>query len=37
MYSYENRIQAVELYIRTGTTIRQFGYRTKNSLKSRQV
>ena len=38
MYSYEDRIRAVELYIklgkRTGATIRQLGYPTKNSLKS---
>ena len=38
MYSYENRIRAVKLYIklgkRTGTTIRQLGYPTKNALKS---
>ena len=38
MYSYEDRIRAVELYIklgkRTGTTIRQLGYPTKNALKS---
>lgn len=38
MYSYEERIQAVKLYIklgkRTGATIRQLGYPTKNVLKS---
>ncbi len=38
MYSYEDRIRAVELYIklgkRTGTTIRQLAYPTKNALKS---
>ncbi|EJN34819.1 hypothetical protein PMI35_00386 [Pseudomonas sp. GM78] len=38
MYSYEDRIRAVKLYIklgkRTGATIRQLGYPTKNSLKS---
>lgn len=38
MYSYEDRIRAVELYIklgkRAGATIRQLGYPTKNSLKS---
>ena len=37
MYSYEDRIRAVKLYIkfgkRTGLTIRQLGYPTKNSLK----
>jgi transposase-like protein len=37
MYSYEERIRAVRLYIkygkRTGPTIRQLGYPTKNSLK----
>lgn len=37
MYSYEDRIRAVKLYIklgkRTGATIRQLGYPTKNSLK----
>ena len=37
MYSYEERIRAVKLYIkhgkRTGPTIRQLGYPTKNSLK----
>ncbi|AYM95790.1 IS3 family transposase [Acidovorax sp. 1608163] len=38
MYSYEDRIRAVTLDIklgkRTGATIRQLGYPTKNSLKS---
>ena len=38
MFSYEARIRAVKLYIklgkRTGPTIRQLGYPTKNSLKS---
>ncbi len=38
MYSYVDRIRAVKLYIklgkRTGATIRQLGYPTKNSLKS---
>jgi transposase-like protein len=38
MYSYEDRIRAVKLVIRlgkrTGATIRQLGYPTKNSLKS---
>lgn len=37
MYSYEDRIQAVELYINLGKrvrpTIRQLGYPTKNALK----
>ena len=37
MYSYEDRIRAVELYIkldkRVRSTIRQLGYPTKNSLK----
>lgn len=37
MYSYEERIRAVKLYIklgkRTGPTIRQLGYPSKNSLK----
>ena len=36
MYSYEDRIRAVKLYIklgkRLGATIRQLGYPTKNSL-----
>ena len=38
MYSYEDRIRAVKLYIkfgkRTGPTIRQLGYPTKNSLRA---
>jgi hypothetical protein len=38
MYSYEDRIRAVKLFIKLGTrneaTIRQLGYPTKNSLKS---
>ncbi|MEO6351879.1 MAG: IS3 family transposase [Burkholderiaceae bacterium] len=38
MYSYEDRIRAVRLYIklgkRTGATIRQLGYPTKNALKN---
>ena len=38
MYSYEDRIRAVKLYIKlgkhTGATIRQLGYPTKNALKS---
>jgi len=37
MYSYDDRIRAVELYIKLGkrvrSTIRQLGYPTKNSLK----
>ena len=37
MYSYDDRIRAVELYIRLGKrirpTIRQLGYPTKNALK----
>lgn len=37
MYSYEERIRAVQLYIKLGkrikATIRQLGYPTKNSLK----
>ncbi|WP_157085093.1 helix-turn-helix domain-containing protein [Hydrogenophaga palleronii] len=37
MYSYEDRIRAVELYIKLGKrvrpTIRQLGYPTKSSLK----
>ena len=36
MYSYEDRIRAVKLYIKLGkrlsSTIRQLGYPTKNSL-----
>ena len=38
MYSYEDRIRAIALYIklgkRVGATIRQVGYPTENSLKS---
>ncbi len=38
MYSYEDRIRAVKLYIklgkRTGATIRQLCYPTKNALNS---
>lgn len=38
MYSYEDRLRAVRLYIklgkRTGLTIRQLGYPTKNALKA---
>ena len=38
MYSYEDRIRAVTLYIQLGkrvaATIQQLGYPTKNSLKS---
>jgi transposase-like protein len=38
MYSYEDRMRAVRLYLklgrRIGATIRQLGYPTKNSLKS---
>ena len=38
MYSYEDRLRAVRLYIklgkRVGLTIRQLGYPTKNSLRS---
>jgi transposase-like protein len=37
MYSYEDRLRAVQLYIklgkRVGVTIRQLGYPTKNALK----
>lgn len=37
MYSYEDRIRAVELYVKLGNrvkaTIRQLGYPTKNALK----
>jgi transposase-like protein len=37
MYSYEERVRAVELYLKLGkrikATIRQLGYPTKNSLK----
>ena len=38
MYSYEDRLRAVRLYIklgkRIGLTIRQLGYPTKNALRS---
>src|SRR5262245_19851938 len=38
MYSYEDRIRAVQLYLKSGkrirATIRQLGYPTKNSLKA---
>ena len=38
MYSYEDRLRAVRLYIklgkRAGLAIRQLGYPTKNALKS---
>lgn len=38
MHSYEDRVRAVQLYIklgkRSGATIRQLGYPTKNSLKN---
>ena len=38
MYSHEDRIRAVKLYIKvgkcTGPSIRQLGYPTKNALKS---
>jgi transposase InsO family protein/transposase-like protein len=38
MYSYEDRLRAVQLYIklgkRSGLTIRQLGYPTKNALKA---
>jgi putative transposase len=38
MYSYEDRIRAVKLYVKLGmriaATIRQLGYPTKNALKS---
>ena len=38
MYSYEDRIRAVKLYLKLGrriaATIRQLGYPTKNSLLS---
>ena len=38
MYSYEDRVRAVKLYVklgkRTAATIRQLGYPTKNALKS---
>lgn len=37
MYSYEDRVRAVELYIKFGkrvrATIRQLGYPSKNALK----
>jgi putative transposase len=37
MYTYEERLKALELYVklgkRSGATIRQLGYPTKNSLK----
>lgn len=37
MYSYADRLRAVELYVRLGkglnATIRQLGYPTKNALK----
>ena len=39
MYSHEDRLRAVRLYIklgkRVGVAIRQLGYPTKNALKSR--
>ena len=39
MYSYQDRLRAVRLYIklgkRIGLTIRQLGYPTKNALKTR--
>ncbi|AKK24970.1 integrase catalytic subunit (plasmid) [Pandoraea oxalativorans] len=38
MYSYQERVRAVELYLKLGkrskATIRQLGYPTKNSLKA---
>src|SRR5690606_27791462 len=38
MYSYEDRLRAVRLYLKLGrrikATIRQLGYPTKNSLKA---
>jgi len=38
MYFYEDRLRAVQLYIklgkRAGMTIRQLGYPTKNSLRN---
>ena len=38
MYSYEERVRAVDLYIKLGkrvaATIQQLGYPTKNALKS---
>jgi putative transposase len=37
MYSYENRLRAVQLYIklgkRAGLTIRQLGYPTRGALR----
>jgi len=41
MYSYDDRLRAVQLYIklgkRVGLTIRQLGYPTKNALKAWQL
>jgi len=38
MYSYEERLRAVKLYLKYGrrmkATIRELGYPTKNSLKA---
>lgn len=38
MYSYDDRLRAIQLYIklgkRVGLTIRQLGYPTKNALKA---
>ncbi|MCV4698143.1 transposase, partial [Escherichia coli] len=38
MYSYEDRLRAVRLYLKLGrrmsATLRQLGYPTKNSLKA---
>jgi putative transposase len=38
MYSYEDRIRAIRLYVklgkRTAATIQQLGYPTKNAVKS---
>lgn len=38
MYSYEDRVRAVKLYLKLGkrvrATIRQLGYPTKNALKA---
>ena len=38
MYSYDDRLRAVQLYIKlgkgAGLTIRQLGYPTKNALKA---
>lgn len=38
MFSYEDRLRAVQLYIklgkRIGLTIRQLGYPTKNALRT---